>query len=94
MIKRRFEIEILLDQDQSVPQGLPVTGERNEEESGVDADKDAGVIEMFDPDVDQIGRRQVGAVRAESVGFQSDDATNERDAMKSNCRQDHETSGQ
>jgi hypothetical protein len=54
------------------------------------SDVEPGVIEMFDADVEEIGRRQIGAVGTESVDFQSQNAVNERGTMKSNRRQNHE----
>jgi hypothetical protein len=44
---------------------------------------------MFDADVEEIGRRQIGAVGTKSVDFQPQNAVNERGTMKSNRRQNH-----
>jgi hypothetical protein len=45
---------------------------------------------MFYADVEQFGRRQVGAVGSDFVGFQPQNAVNKRGTMKSNRRQNHE----
>ncbi len=89
LVEPQFEVETLFDQHQSVPQRLPARCQRYEEETGVNSDEDAGEIHVLNSDIDQIGRRQIGAVGPDFVGPQSEHTANERDAMEDGRRQDH-----
>jgi hypothetical protein len=83
-------LQVFLDEKERIPQRRPVGCQRYKEESRVDSNEDQSVIQVLDADVEEIGRRQIGAVTTESVDFQSQNAVNKRGTMKSNRRQNHE----
>ena len=93
-VKRGIEFEIGFDELQRVPEARPVGRQRNEEEGRVDADEDAGVVEVLDADVEPVGRRQVGPVVDHAVGPELEEAANERGAVQSHGRQDHQRARQ
>lgn len=75
-----------------MPEALPIGGERDEEESRVHSDIEPSVVKVLDACVKEIGRRQVVAVVAGSPFVDSEDAVNERGAVESNSRQQHQRS--
>ena len=79
-VKCAIEFQVFLDQQQRIPQIRPVGGERDDEKGDVNSDEDPRVIEMFYADVEQFGGRHVGS---DFVGFQPQNAVNERGAMES-----------
>ena len=56
-IKWRFEFHVFFDEKERIPQVRPVGRERYKEESAMHSDVEPGIIEMFDADVEEIGRR-------------------------------------
>ena len=60
-------MKCLLDVFKILPERFPTIRQRDGVENRMNSDENASEIQVFDPVIQQIGRRQVGSVGAQSV---------------------------